>query len=173
MGQYYTPVILNAQYRILGSAYSHDYGNGLKLMEHSYVGNVFVNRIAHELLKTFKRVVWAGDYADNEIGKDVNLNTLADAKRQYPVLTFSHDVLAPYKYILNDSKRVAVLIPDIDTHEYAIHPLPLLTADGNGRGGGDYRGDNPHVGTWARDLIKLSKTLPKEYELLDINFELA
>ena len=36
-----------------------------------------------------------------------------------------------------------------------MHPLPLLTCEGNGNGGGDYHSEygKEYVGTWARDLI--------------------
>ena len=37
------------------------------------------------------------------------------------------------------------------------HPLPLLTANGNGRGGGDYLGsDMDLVGSWAGDRIAVA-----------------
>ena len=43
-----------------------------------------------------------------------------------------------------------------------IHPLPLLTSEGNGMGGGDFRGDdeNEIVGSWARDVISVEKDSP-------------
>ena len=42
MGQYYIPIIKrnNGTFETYDS---HDYDNGLKLMEHSYVGNSFVD----------------------------------------------------------------------------------------------------------------------------------
>lgn len=46
------------------------------------------------------------------------------------------------------------LLPE--NNGWTVHPLPLLTAEGNGRGGGDYHEQNPDielVGTWARDSI--------------------
>ncbi len=66
MGQYYKPINLDKQQYV----YSHDYGNGLKLMEHSWVGNGFVN-VVEELIAEGgdwhgDRIVWAGDYADPE-----------------------------------------------------------------------------------------------------------
>jgi hypothetical protein len=40
----------------------------------------------------------------------------------------------------------------------------LLTAEGNGRGGGDYKGSNEHlVGTWARHVISVEKEIPDDY----------
>ena len=41
MGQYYTPIIKRGNK--MRRVYSHDFHNGLKLTEHSYVGNNFVN----------------------------------------------------------------------------------------------------------------------------------
>ena len=40
--------------------YSHDYNNGLKLMEHSWLGNTFVNAVCSELVDTPNRLVWCG-----------------------------------------------------------------------------------------------------------------
>ena len=48
MGQYYKPCILGAaptegqHETVMAWMYSHDYDNGLKLMEHSYTDNNFV-----------------------------------------------------------------------------------------------------------------------------------
>jgi len=36
----------------------------------------------------------------------------------------------------------------------------------NGRGGGDFRGESDLVGSWARDLISVSKELPTGYKEL-------
>ena len=38
MGQYYMPLLIGSDKKIL-RFYSHHYDNGLKLMEHSWVGN--------------------------------------------------------------------------------------------------------------------------------------
>ena len=73
MGQYYKPVVLNQDWKenekpVAASLLCYDFGNGAKLMEHSYVGNNFVNA-AIEMIKIVgggKAVpfVWVGDYAD-------------------------------------------------------------------------------------------------------------
>lgn len=66
MGQYYTPINLDREEYL----YSHDYGSGLKLMEHSWVRNDFVETIGILLLKDnpwYKtRIIWAGDYTTEE-----------------------------------------------------------------------------------------------------------
>ena len=55
---------------------------GMKLMEHSYIENPFVNTFEYQLTKNgmfYKsRVVWGGDYADNEQGIDKNLHRITN-----------------------------------------------------------------------------------------------
>lgn len=48
MGQYYMPTLIS-QDGTIHSLYSHFYGNGLKLMEHSYIGNDFVNAVCTQI----------------------------------------------------------------------------------------------------------------------------
>jgi hypothetical protein len=56
-------------------------------------------------------------------------------------------------------------------YAYVIHPLPLLTAEGNGRGGGDYRGNyNNLCGIWSRDSISVANEVPEGYTALECNF---
>ena len=52
-----------------------------------------------------------------------------------------------------------------DRWDFHIHPLPLLTAVGNGRGGGDYRGyeNKSMVGYYAGDVIEISEEIPDGY----------
>lgn len=57
-------------------------------------------------------------------------------------------------------------------NDYRIHPLPLLTAEGNGRGGGDFRGEDSNnlIGRWARDHISVSSIEPEGFT--EIKFDL-
>ena len=74
-----------------------------------------------------------------------------------------YDELPTYKYIINFDKHVFVKIPNAKKNEYIIHPLPLLCADGNGSGGGDYDGTNMElIGAWAFDRIGVSNELPND-----------
>lgn len=163
MGQYYMPALSDAseaeKYHetITGWAYSHKFNNGLKLMEHSYVGNNFVETVVAALQKRSQRVVWAGDYADEE-SDGRNLYDHVHAVHWAPMEIVTEAKPEPYRYLLNLSKREYVDMTKLPVLEWgggtlSIHPLPLLTADGNGRGGGDFRGENPDVGRWARDFI--------------------
>jgi hypothetical protein len=76
-----------------------------------------------------------------------------------------------YKYLINYDKKMFVDKTKVPNNDgWQIHPLPLLTCEGNGRGGGDYRGDDSVVGSWSRDVIGISslkKAIPKDFtELL-------
>ena len=63
-----------------------------------------------------------------------------------------------------------------ETWEYYIHPLPLLTSEGNGRGGGDYHTSDEYlenmVGSWARDVIEVTDdvTLTDGLTCIIVNF---
>ena len=65
MGQYYYPIILDANGKIVMWMNGQTYNEGLKLMEHAYLRNSFVNTFEFALSPEgphYKsRVVWAGD----------------------------------------------------------------------------------------------------------------
>ncbi len=63
MGQYYMPTLI-AKDGTISTLYSHHYDNGLKLMEHSYIGNNFVNAVCTQIWKNPMKVAWIGDYSD-------------------------------------------------------------------------------------------------------------
>jgi hypothetical protein len=176
MGQYYLAIILgekdlSKQEFIRMFMQSYNYNNGSKLMEHSYINNEFVSAFEYQLTPDgmfYKsRVVWAGDYADNEKDQDQNLYLIANSetnenkRSNAPVKDTSE-----YKYIINHTKKQYV-----DKTNMVIHPLPLLVVEGNGRGGGDYNEKNKDlVGSWARDVISVEKEEPFEYIKLVCKF---
>ena len=60
-----------------------------------------------------------------------------------------------------------------DKDGWILHPLSLLTAVGNGRGGGDYpenRVDYYMVGAWAGNTLEITDKVPDGYELEDVRF---
>jgi len=65
MGQYYKPVNIDKMQML----YSHNFGSGLKLMEHSYIGNKFVEAVERLLSPKGAwhkcKFCWAGDYMDD------------------------------------------------------------------------------------------------------------
>lgn len=197
MGQYFKPCFLKEDKKTpIGFADSHDFGSGLKLMEHSWMKNDFVGFIESLLTKDMafykSPIVWAGDYADEEpfesIPKKVidalvedgyeleevqknGANLYSIAYHSAVKLQSTTNMVLKSKdkrYLVNHDKKVFVdktKVPK-DSDGWQIHPLPLLTCEGNGRGGGDYRGDSPLVGSWARDIISvegLKSDIPKDY----------
>jgi hypothetical protein len=205
MGQYYRAVFLNQKNKPKAVVVSYDFGSGAKLMEHSWMKNPMVRFVEKQLINEPQKLVWAGDYADNEdtstltkdeikaladeeceysnsaiIKKDgVNLYTLSnlpsklihneDVKDTYSH-TFNSSTLAPLtaKYLINHDKKEFVNKTKVpkDKDGWQLHPLPLLTCEGNGRGGGDFRGESNLVGSWARDIISVESKkadIPKDY----------
>jgi hypothetical protein len=180
MGQYYKPVNLNKKEHL----YAHEYQNGLKLMEHSYIGNRFMNAVENLLIPANAeipesgrwyqgRIVWAGDYADAEPDNEDGYNLYSLMEKANKIQPPSHAVNPKYHYLTNHTKKQVVDLTAVsgDEHGFKIHPLSLFTAEGNGQGGGDFRGDDPRVGTWARDSISLEEQIPEGYELVDGQFE--
>ena len=153
MGQYYKAVCVDTEEHLD----PHNYDNGAKLMEHSYVGNLFVWAVEKMLSSTGpwyrKTFVWAGDYADPIAGWDKNwYEASAKYKGEVP-----GGALDGYdRWVMNWSKFQCCRVKAESGEEWEIHPLPLLTCDGNGRGGGDFHGENEHVGAWAGDIISIN-----------------
>ena len=195
MGQYYKAVILGtiAKNEIESFVCGRDYNNGIKLMEHSWIGNDVVARIEAEILNKPKRIVWAGDYADADMneydelfhkdsdGDGINLYCLCKDELKLSKLACKR--IAKYRYLVNHDKKEFVdlyysKLPISDTYttekgkviKYVVHPLPLLTCEGNGRGGGDYRSSNgeKYIGAWARDLISLETEIINPEDLTEI-----
>lgn len=211
MGQYYYPIILTAAGgRLVGSFYSHDYDNGLKLTEHSYYGNEFVEAVISKAMSEYKPVtiVWLGDYADlsddilpldahrctnpaankGKIGRDyVRMFLKAERARDWTVRRIKPDdsgVKECLQYarrcvVYNTVTRQKIVLSKYGENvvarrlengalphfaaDFILHPLPLLTCLGNGKGGGDYRGTCMEwVGAWAFHVLAfLPEGLPE------------
>lgn len=187
MGQYYIAVILGPQPEHKGDrefirawVSSYSYGCGAKLMEHSYIGNGFTNSVERLLSPEGafwkSRFVWAGDYADpeEEDKENTTLHAMTNEEHEGKEETPNGESLScEYSFIVNHTKKQYVDKSKVieDSRGFRIHPLPLLTAEGNGRGGGDYSGSHEDlVGSWARDVISVEKKIPNGYTLLDAAF---
>ena len=166
MGQYYYPIILDENGKIVVWMDAHEYGNGLKLTEHSFIENNFVSTfefgLSPEGIYHKCRVVWAGDYADKELNQSENLYHLCN---EYSCIHPRVKTTNNYKFIVNHTKKQFVnksKVPEKDG--YRLHPLPILTVEGNGRGGGDYHSDSQLIGSWARDIISVEENEPVDFE---------
>jgi len=182
MGQYYKFIILNDTKKnnkevIIFHMNPHDYMCGIKLMEHSYVDINFLNTVEFVLSKEgdfYKsRIVWAGDYADEEDGSDENLYHIAEKYQPFTMVVNQRNI--NNKYIVNHTKKLYTKIEQTSSTEHKIHPLPLLVSEGNNRGGGDYDGQNSDMcGTWSRDVISIEEEITEElnsYSELECEFE--
>jgi hypothetical protein len=190
MGQYYIAIILaekgtaKAEY-VRVYLRPHVYGEGAKLMEHSYKNSGFVNAVENLIGPdgTFykSRLVWAGDYADAEADSEEGLETGLESENDehQNLYSIAGDCSREYhsgasesvylQYIVNHTKKQYI---DKKVSENEIHPLPLLVSEGNGRGGGDYNGSNEHLcGSWARDVISMETQIPDGYEQLMCEFD--
>ena len=199
MGQYYFPAIIENfepemdKPEIKAWLSSHNYGNGLKLMEHSYLGNKFMNAVERLLLPDGYwhglHLVWAGDYEDYKFNnRTANTFNLCNSNEANKITPISKPISKLYRYIINYSKKEFVdkkKVPVSDTTTYKdektgrekkeiwqLHPLSLLTAAGNGKGGGDFWGEDKQglVGRWAYDKIGIVTKVPEGFT--EINFDL-
>jgi hypothetical protein len=192
MGQYFLAVILgdipaaNGKEKVNG--YMRMFGS--KLMEHSFIGNTSVNSFEYLLTDQYagSRIVWTGDYADNEPSSYYNLfavcsdcsdcsdcsktetetetETKTETETDLEISITNKIDNSIYPILINHTKKLYV---DKRKALHDIHPLPLLTCEGNGKGSGDYFGDDPNklVGSWARNKISVAKEPPAGYtELL-------
>lgn len=197
MGQYYMPCSLASNKKSVKSfVYSHDIksrwkrydgkfvttGQGLKLMEHSWLKNkmmLCVERLltpGGEWHKT--PIVWAGDSADPVV-ENSNYYDLCNegidgehvTQKLIPKPLTAKEA-KEFRFIVNHTKKEFVdkqAVPSVDG--WQIHPLSLLTSQGNGRGGGDFRNDNnKFVGKWSADIISVEKEAPQGYKEIKPNF---
>lgn len=172
MGQYYKAILLdkNTKEKIIGWVSSYEYKSGAKLMEHSWIKNTFVKSVESLIYNNPLPIVWSGDYADNELNNEENLYSLAETITEFKP---EKELESKYsRYVINHDTYEYVdkyLIPNIDG--WKIHPLPLLTCEGNGRGGGDFRGESELIGSWARCIISVSEKKPVGFNKLDFNLK--
>lgn len=177
MGQYYKACFINAKKDKVKEYFdSWDTNNGSKLMEHSYIRNHFVMNVTYKMIDSPKRLVWAGDYGDDVVGEKTNYYMLCDnakkSQNEIEINVIENALNENTIYINHDKKEWFDLkkqtIPYMRDWGGIAHPLPILTSDGNGRGGGDYDGAHMElVGTWKGDLIEVSNTIPANYKEIE------
>ena len=162
MGQCYNAVIeINGNKDVFYPQVDFEY-KAEKLTEHSYWENSFVLAIASKLWRTKGKLAWVGDYAE---ASDFNWNeAFADAHAENVPredLTYNGFRLEG-KYFINHDKKMIIdldeyknLLKDI---EMIVNPIPLLTAVGNGKGGGDFHSGKGYdlIGTWTWDVIEIT-----------------
>jgi hypothetical protein len=192
MGQYYRQALRqDGQTRLFSCQYAdkgdndwnnyQDY-NPIKLMEHSWLKNPFLMAMTKQLYNHRGKLVWCGDYAgEPDDFKNIGWTSYGEIYNcnddRLEILPNDGDFDYTHKYLLNMTKKVYVdfnlYISKCDSDGWIVHPLSLLTAVGNGRGGGDYYDEYPDaylVGSWAGDELKVVDKVPAGYELEDVRF---
>lgn len=176
MGQYYKAVLKNNDsINIYDKCQGDEWGIS-KLMEHSYIGVGFMDAVSSKLYNEAKRVAWVGDYADEEDTENITGAEAVELKK----LAWNHDrddyyYIEPMrfdytgKFLVNHDKKIYInmneyIKDNMDADDWTTHPLSLLTALGNGKGGGDYHGTmEKEIGTWTMDLVEFKDEAPKGY----------
>lgn len=180
MAQYFRPIIFSDKTPIV---YEYRIGGKLEprtLTERSWWNSPVLSTVCERIVNNPQRIVWIGSCPnyDNNITppNGLSLDEVNYFKElawgDNPELTevFINGYGLGSVYIVNHSKKLCL---DVDKYfnlsikkKWCLHPLPLLTAVGNGFGGGDYKGINMFdVGSWANDLISIEDTVPKGYRI--------
>lgn len=191
MGQYYRPIVFENTDQLgcfclgnlepIASLTSYGYDNGAKIIEHAYVGNYFVNAamvlLADDIEGTFKGhyFAWMGDYGDDEEQGFYDKAREIDSSEAVSKLLEKKGIELEdvhYRYILNCTDGQYVEVPE-DNGKLQLHPLPILTAVGNGESMSDYYGtDMDMVGAWAFCEIVCTNEKPDDevWERIEVNF---
>ena len=201
MGQYYRPVIGsvdtgdNADITFYDrSIEGTDEYVMAKLIEHSWWDSPTCNAVARIIYNNPQRVAWVGDYAEYDdiaLHKATNLEfnpTVAWCINEQCLVKLPDpgNFTLDGKYFVNHDKGSYIDLNAYKTastfHAYwcdedmTMHPIPLMTAIGNGRGGGDYDDYNLNsdkVGSWTWDVIEVTDSPPSEYKVLDVCFRVC
>lgn len=197
MGQYYFPVSLTSDKQNVKSyVYSHHIksrwkgydgkmhtsGQGLKLMEHSYLKNKMMLCVEALLVEGGEwhktPIVWSGDYSD-PVRNDLNYQAMCESAeegehvaRELIPKPLTAKQANEFRFIVNHTKKEFVDKKKVPSNDgWQVHPLSLLTAEGNGRGCGDFGGmGEEFVGTWAADVISVEKEFPADFKEIVPNF---
>lgn len=172
MGQYYMAYVEQD-----GVGKGYDNPGFLKLMEHSWLRNDYVGQIARLIYKKPSKVAWVGDYSD-----DFESNEGFPRAKELHDLIWGGEVpekldVKPLsvigKVLANHTQKCYVRFCSVpkDKDGWKVNLLPLLTAVGNGLGGGDYRGPlKEYIGDWYLEEISVENRPPEGYDEVFYNF---
>lgn len=176
MGQYYEAAIKQQNAKNWNRFNSWNLNCSAKLCDHASQDSLYTVAMKVKLFHKPHLVVWAGDYADPEPGTEKCLYESARrGKLEYgKVIRRAQKLYPRMHYLVNHTKQVYFdyKLIEPDTLGIRLDPLPILTNESNGRGGGDYFGDNKEqAGIWARDLISIEETIPEGYTVFECPFK--
>lgn len=152
-----------------------------KLLEHSWWENSTCKAVAASLVDNPTKLCWCGDYAEPDetetLGFDFEQVWGEDCNDQQLDPAPDGFSLDNVNFLVNKDKKLFVDLKQYKADSvkdgWCIFPLSILTALGNGRGGGDYEGsDMDKVGSWAFDSVYFTnKTPPKSFKKLEVSFK--
>lgn len=193
MGQYYHIVEGNAdgsRISVYDRSVDGEYTMA-KLLEHSWWENPCCQNAAKLVFKKPRRLAWVGDYAkqedfDKEFAKKRNIPEnvkMPNVRRRvwgnsgkirgFKGKGISLDGLFFVNHELKEYVNLSGYYDWVlsEGAEDVLCPISLLTAVGNGRGGGDYHGtDDENIGRWAWNLVSLEESAPKGYKEIMVFF---
>lgn len=178
MGQYYKPTIQAIKYednrkqvRKLFVIDPYDLNYGIKLCEHTHRNSEVVRLVTNLIYELNKQgwatqLVWLGDYANPSFGEEPNLYgslkyTNIQFRKENGVIVSAMvdgfdgviDMTKTHNYLVNHDRNEYINTAE-NVGVYS--QLALLTADGNGKGGGDYWGASwRDVGLWRYHKISV------------------
>ena len=190
MGQYYRPTIVDkdgkyitftCQTNKFRESEDYNFYNGVKLTEHSWIGNHFTDAFSVLIYKQPRRVAWVGDYADDSDGSaydkamKFNPDFFEDVYGENAPEPEDVPLLSHFdyknKYLINHTQKLYIPLNDycFESDKWIMYPVSLLCAVGNGLGGGDYRGnDRDFVGKYAFDEISIEDEVPDGFVMDNI-----
>lgn len=172
---------------------------GYGLIQHSWIKSELAKAFNYYLYSNPPmNVVWCGDYSQEEECRELGFEyqrvwgltvygecikkTKID-KLQFPNKE-QRKVFDKMNYFVNYTKKLYL---DFNKYEYfsiildnrnflneCMYPVSLLTALGNGRGGGIYCACYPNfdkVGAWAGDLVSIEETPPEGFSEFEVVFD--
>ena len=193
MGQYYSLVIKRKDQEPCELCYDgfKSGHQGLKLTEHSWIGNEWMDAMSHLIYKCPSRIIHYGDYTEDADFEDLNPESMKVWKEsigdEFPVFNIQNlyenlgnpnTIEFDYKgkYLCNHDQMCYIDMSEYmnnnkDKDGWVLNPLALLTAVGNGKGGGDYRGPNQEdLATWVWDEVSIEDTIPEGYDKEEYTF---
>ena len=178
MGQYYH--VLTEEAATKKRTYDNGPVNtGHKLTEHSWIGNYYTNYYSKLLELVPCRIAWVGDYAEDEDFDKHGIPYEGSENETQIKTPVNKNWNYMNKFLTNHTKKTYIDLSKYFEENYdnmfdtALHPLPILTAISNGKGGGDYNShsDKELVGTWAWDILEMKQNRPEYYEEIMPHFK--
>ncbi len=154
--------------------------DGLKLLENCWQsGFYFINAALSPGEWAGDRIVWLGDYSEDSFEVDEKVMTAGEILNEFPDIKLSKKIeesknMIETPVLVNYNRKKWIYIDFMPECEDKPHPLPFLTASGNGLGGGDYRGHGYwQVGQWAGDRVAMIDvaSVPSDFTEIKLDFE--